>query len=82
LAGQTFHLKVRDDLNRRIEILEIPQRIVSLGPSITEELYLLGVDDKIVGTTIYCNHPPMAKKKEKVGTVIKVNLERILCLKL
>jgi iron complex transport system substrate-binding protein len=57
-----------------------PQRIVSLGPSITEALYLLGAEDKIVGTTIYCTRPPAARNKEKVGTAIKANLEKIVHL--
>ncbi len=58
-----------------------PQRIISLGPAITEELYLLGVEDKIVGVTTYCKRPIEAQKKEKVGTVMKVNVEKIVSLK-
>ena len=58
-----------------------PQRIVSLSPVITEELYLLGVGDRIVADTIYCNKPPEAAKKEKVGNVMEVNIEKIISLK-
>lgn len=58
-----------------------PQRIISLGPAITEELYLLGVGDRIVANTVYCKRPSDAEKKEKVGTVIKVDLEKIVKLK-
>lgn len=58
-----------------------PQRIVSLGPSLTEEIYLLGMGEKLVGCTIYCRWPPDATKKEKVGTVVEVDVERILALK-
>lgn len=57
----------------------LPQRIISLGPSLTKELYLLGEDDKLLGCTIY--GPPFTKNKEKVGTVIDVNLEKIINLK-
>jgi len=57
------------------------QRIISLAPAITEELYLLGVGDRIVGVTTYCHRPPDAQKKEKVGTVIRVNIEKIVSLK-
>ncbi len=57
-----------------------PQRIISLGPGITEEIYLLGAGDRIIGNTIYCNRPEVAKNKEKVGTVIKINLEKIVAL--
>ncbi|MBA7698489.1 Vitamin B12-binding protein [subsurface metagenome] len=34
-----------------------------------------------MGTTIYCDRPPEAKEKEKVGTVIKVDVEKIVILK-
>jgi iron complex transport system substrate-binding protein len=58
-----------------------PQRIISLGPSITEELYLLGVGDKIVGVTTYCDWPPQAQRIEKIGTAIEVNLEKVISLR-
>lgn len=58
-----------------------PERIISLGPVITEELFLLGVGDRVIGNTIYCINPPEAKTKEKIGTVIEINIEKILSLK-
>jgi iron complex transport system substrate-binding protein len=58
-----------------------PRRIVSLGSSLTEEVFLLGCGDRLVGVTIYCERPPAAKEKEKVGTVVEVDLERIVNLK-
>ncbi|MFA6078982.1 MAG: ABC transporter substrate-binding protein [Candidatus Omnitrophota bacterium] len=58
-----------------------PQRIISLGPSTTEELYLLGVEDRIVGVTRYCTRPSRAVKKEKVGAVVEVNLEKVVSLR-
>lgn len=58
-----------------------PQRIISLGPSITEELYLLGSEDKLIANTTYCTKPPEAKKKEKIGTVVEMNVEKIFNLK-
>ena len=57
-----------------------PQRIISLGPALTEELYLLGLGSKLVGNTVYCKIPPEAKNKEKIGTVIDVNIEKIISL--
>ncbi len=58
-----------------------PRRIVSLGPAITEKLYLLGVQDRLVGVTTYCERPPEALAKEKVGNVTQVNIEKIVELK-
>lgn len=60
---------------------EAPKRIVSLGPAITEELYLLGIEDRLVGCTVYCTKPVHAIAKEKVGTVIDVNVEKIASLR-
>ncbi|MCX5886555.1 MAG: ABC transporter substrate-binding protein [Proteobacteria bacterium] len=58
-----------------------PRRIVSLGPVITEQLYLLGVQDRLIGCTVYCKRPAEAEKKERVGTVIKANVEKIVSLR-
>ncbi|MEW6557513.1 MAG: diphthine--ammonia ligase [Elusimicrobiota bacterium] len=58
-----------------------PQRIISLGPSVTKSLYLLGVEDKLIANTIYCNNPPESKNKEKIGTAVEVNIEKIFNLK-
>lgn len=60
---------------------DYPQRIISLGPAITEELYILGADGKLVGCTVYCQRPPEAKNKVKVSTAIEVNLEKVVALK-
>lgn len=59
---------------------DYPQRIISLSPAITEELYLLGEDERLVGCTVYCQRPDAAKKKEKIGTVVGVNVEKIVAL--
>ncbi|MCM8786093.1 MAG: helical backbone metal receptor [Candidatus Omnitrophica bacterium] len=64
-----------------IKAEEILQRIVSLSPAITEDIFILGKGDKIVGNTIYCTRPERAKYIEKVGTVIDVNVEKIYSLK-
>lgn len=58
-----------------------PLRIVSLSPAITESLYLLGLGESVIGVTTYCNKPGQARTKEKVGTVMQPNLEKILKLR-
>ena len=56
-------------------------RIISLAPSTTEILFSLGLDDEIVGVTTFCNYPPQAIKKEKVGAFSNPNIEKIISLK-
>lgn len=59
---------------------DIPERVISLGPAITESLYLLGQGQKLIGVTIYCSKPAEAKAKEKIGTVREVSVEKIISL--
>ncbi len=44
-----------------------PARIVSLAPNITEILYDLGLEDRVVAVTDFCDYPPAAKAKPRVG---------------
>ncbi len=60
---------------------EYPQRIISLGPLNTENIYLLGAEDRLVANTSYCVRPEAAKEKEKIGSVMQVSIEKILSLK-
>ena len=52
-----------------------PQRIISLTPVGTEILFDLGQGDKIAGVTYFCDYPPEALKKPKIGGYSEVNFE-------
>lgn len=54
-----------------------PHRIVSTAPSITETLFALGVGDRVVGVSRFCNYPPEVRKLPKVGSYIKPDVEAI-----
>ncbi len=58
-----------------------PQRIISLGPINTENVYLLGAGDRLVATTQYCMRPEAAKRTEKIGTVMQISVEKIIGLR-
>ena len=70
-----------DELGREVKIAFPPQRIISLAPSVTETLFALGLGDKVVGVTAYCDFPEAAKAKEKVGDTLNPNPERLIALK-
>jgi len=72
---------VVDDFGKEIEIKGYPQRIISLAPANTEILYALGLGDKVVGVTDYCNYPAEAEKVEKVGGYSTPNIEKIVAAK-
>ncbi|HEY3999771.1 MAG TPA: ABC transporter substrate-binding protein [Candidatus Xenobia bacterium] len=58
---------LRDGLGRPLVLLHRPVRIVSLTPSVTEMLYALKLQDRIVGVTSNDDYPPEVKLKPKVG---------------
>jgi iron complex transport system substrate-binding protein len=79
-SATTYPLTVTDDLGRNITISKEPERIISLAPSNTEILFALGLGDKIVGVTDYCDYPPEAQSKEKIGGPWTPNIEKIVAL--
>jgi cobalamin transport system substrate-binding protein len=80
-AGETKSpIEITDQLGRVVKLDEIPQRIVSLAPSNTEILFALGLADKVVGVTDYCNYPPEAEEKPSIGGFSTPNIEEIVAL--
>jgi len=71
---------VVDDLGRSVNIEKIPQRIISLAPSNTEILFALGLGDRLVGVTEYCDYPPEALDKEKIGGFSTPDIEKVIAL--
>jgi iron complex transport system substrate-binding protein len=80
-ATQDSFRTVTDEVGRAVRVPVPVRRVVSLAPSLTESVYALGLDDLLVGDTDYCDYPPAATKKHKVGGAINPNLEEIALLK-
>lgn len=55
-------------------------RLLSLTPSVTEMLFALGLGDQVVGVTDFCNYPPAARQKPRVGGLFDPNIEMMLRL--
>ena len=72
--------EVIDETGRTVRIRQPVRRIVSLAPNLTETIYALGLQDRLVGDTDYCDYPPDAKKKTRVGGGINPSLEVIALL--
>jgi iron complex transport system substrate-binding protein len=58
-----------------------PARIVSLAPNLTEILFALGLDGKIVAVSNGSNYPPEAANKKKIGSFFRPNAEAIIASK-
>ncbi|MEJ2641036.1 MAG: cobalamin-binding protein [Desulfosarcinaceae bacterium] len=72
---------VTDQLGRRVTVPERPARVVALAPSITEIIFDLGCQDRLVGVTRYSDYPPQAKTLPQVGSYVQLNLEKIAALR-
>lgn len=74
--GSVFH----DSLGRALTLSSAPMRIISLAPSITEMLYFLGLDDRLVGVTQFSSFPKEAQSKPKVGAYTGISIEKVMSL--
>jgi iron complex transport system substrate-binding protein len=79
VASPVFR-EVTDETGRTVRFPQPVRRIVSLAPSLTETVYALGLQDRLVGDTDYCDYPAEAKTKTKVGGPINPSLEQIAAL--
>ncbi len=70
-----------DDLGNEFDLREIPKKVVTLAPNLTEMIYALNQEDRLIGNTLYCNFPPEANNITKVGDMLTLNYEIILSLK-
>lgn len=70
-------LKITDTFQREVTIEKVPGRIVSASPAITEILFALGQEKKLVGRTDYCTYPAETAAIPSIGTITNPNLETI-----
>lgn len=56
-------------------------RVVSVTPSTTEAVFALGLGDKLVGRSRYCDYPPKVQSLPSVGGYVDPSLETILALR-
>ncbi|MFQ6066521.1 MAG: ABC transporter substrate-binding protein [bacterium] len=81
LAASEFPVSVTDDLGRNVTLSRQPQSIISLAPSNTEILFALGLGEKVIAVSEYCNYPLGAQNKAKIGGFSTVNIEKVVSLK-
>lgn len=59
---------------------DVPKRIVSMSPNVTELLFGIGAFDQVVGVSDYCTYPPAVSKLPSVGGWHNPNLEKLASL--
>lgn len=73
--------QVTDETGRSLRLPDRIERIISLAPNLTEIIYALGAEDRLVGVTDYCDFPEAARTKPRVGSVLNPSIEQIVALK-
>lgn len=76
----TYPLIITDSNGNEVTIESEPQKVVSMAPNVTEMIYALGAQDKLVGRTDYCDYPEEALAIESVGTLMTPDIEKIISL--
>lgn len=76
----TYPTTITDAIGRDVELASEPQRIASMAPSITETLFAVDAQDRVVGVTTADDYPPEVEEIEEVGDYREPNVEKLLDL--
>jgi len=79
--GGLFAESVTDQVGRTLVVPENPRRVIALAPSITEIIYDLGQEKRLVGVTQYSTYPSEAEALPRVGSYVRLDIEKIVVLK-
>ena len=80
LPSAHARVEVIDDTGVVVVLEQHAQRIVSLSPHITENLFAAGLGDRIVATVAHADYPEPAKDLPRVGGYNSLNLEALIQL--
>ena len=80
-AGSARAESATDDLGKVVELTSVPKRLVSLAPSNTELLYALGLGDRVVAVTRFCNYPEAARSLPQVADYSTLSAEAVIGLR-
>ena len=81
VPGVAPALTIVDQSGLSVTLPAAPRRIVSLVPGVTEILFAIGAQETLVGVTDFCDYPPEARRKARVGDMLAPNLEALVSLK-
>ena len=80
-AGQVAaDILVQDALGNQVRLSRPAERIISLAPHTTENLFAAGAGSRLVGAAQFSDHPPAAKRIPRVGGHAGLDLESITAL--
>ncbi|MFW6267067.1 MAG: ABC transporter substrate-binding protein [Halanaerobium sp.] len=80
VMAQDYPVNYTDALDREVVIEEEVEKIITLAPSMTEVVYALGLEDKLVAVSSACDYPEEALEKDDVGRIDEPDIEKIVAL--
>lgn len=80
VQGTEYPVTITDSEGTEITFDREPEKVVSMAPNITETIYQLGIERKLVGRTDYCDYPEEALSIGSVGTMRSPDIEKIISL--
>lgn len=75
-----YPIVLTDVFGNEVTIEKEPRTVVSISPEITETIYELGLGDKLIGRTDFCDFPSEVLEKESIGSLYEVNTEKVIDL--
>jgi iron complex transport system substrate-binding protein len=69
---------ITDHAGRAVGFSKIPDKIISLSPGTTEIIFALGLNDKLLGVTSFCDYPAEAQRIDQVGGYSTVDKEKVV----
>lgn len=75
-----YPVTIKDSFDKEVKLEKEPERVISIAPNITELIYKLKAEGKLVGRTDYCDYPEEVKNIESVGTLTTPDIEKIISL--
>jgi iron complex transport system substrate-binding protein len=76
----TISVTYTDATGRAVNLKQIPQKVISLAPNITEMIYLIGAEEKLIARSQACDYPPAVLDKEEVTTYPAIDREQLKSL--
>lgn len=77
----SFFWHHNDSYGREVILKTEPQRIISLSPCLTEIIFLLGGENKLIGISDFCHYPPATDSIPRIGGLTNCNVEAIFALR-
>lgn len=78
--NDSYPITVTDSYGDEITLETEVERLISVAPNITEMVYALGAQDKLVGRTDYCTYPEQVAEVESIGAIFPPDIEKIISL--